>query len=228
MDHLVVAFGGMSDVSFVQIPLAAFRCGAQERRLPERNPEGMTAITDRVRPHIVLVGVAAVGKTTLGAAVAPKVGLPFYDNEQVMERRHGVTLEDLSRKPENDEIIDRLLWETYQELAAETKRTLIVASPRLLGRRDFWELTRERAVTIHLRSTPLKVLRRDTALQTGVPLSQVSLSEADKAAYYYYYWWRLRHCQKANHELRLQGDFEVDGARLAEFVGSVIATVSRR
>ena len=28
----------------------------------------MTGITDRIGPHIVLVGVAAVGKTTLGAA----------------------------------------------------------------------------------------------------------------------------------------------------------------
>ena len=187
----------------------------------------MTLTADQIRPHIVLVGVAAVGKTTLGATVAPKVALPFYDNELTMERRHGVTIEDLSRKPENDKIIDRLLWETYQELVVEPERTLIVASPRLLGRRDFWELTRERAVTIHLRTTPLKVLRRDVATQKGVPFSQVSLSEADKEAYYYYYWWRLRHCQKADHELRLQGDLEVDGTRLAELVGSVIATVLR-
>lgn len=179
----------------------------------------MTRRTDRIRPHIVLVGVAAVGKTTLGTAVAQKAGLPFYDNDLTMERRRGVTIEDLSRKPENDETINRLLWETYQQLAAETERTLVVASPRLLGRRDFWELTRERAVTIHLRSTPLKVLRRDVAAQRGVPLSEVILSDADKAAYYYYYWWRLRHCQKADHELRLHGDLDVDTARLAEVVG---------
>lgn len=47
-------------------------------------------VVTRIRPHIVLVGVAAVGKTTLGAAVAPMIGLPFRDNELVMERRHGV------------------------------------------------------------------------------------------------------------------------------------------
>ncbi len=159
----------------------------------------------------------------MGAEVAPRVGLPFRDNELVMERRHGVTIEDLSRKPENDEVIDRLLWETYQELTAAAERTLIVASPRLLGRRDFWELTRAHAVTIHLRSTPLKVLRRDMAAQTGVPLSEVRLTEVDKEAYYYYYWWRIRHCQKAEHELRLQGDLITDAARLAEVVRSVLA-----
>ena len=108
--------------------------------------------------HIVLVGVAAVGKTTLGAAVAPTTGLLFRDNELVMQQIRGVTIEELSRTSENDAVIDGLLWETYQELAAQTERTLIAASPRLLGRRDFWELTRERSVTIHLRSTPLKVL----------------------------------------------------------------------
>ncbi len=186
----------------------------------------MSSIDDRIRPHVVIVGVAAVGKTTLGAAVAPKVGVPFRDNELTMERRHGVTIEELSRKPENDEIIDRLLWETYQELLAAADRTLVAATPRLLGRSDFWELTRERAITVHLRSKPLRVLRRDAALQQGVPLSQVVLSEADKAQFYYYYWWRLRHCQKADHELRLQGKIEVDVARLTEVVGSLL-TASR-
>ena len=141
---------------------------------------GMTPAVYRTRPHIVLVGVAAVGKTTLGAAAAPMIGLPLFDNELTMERQRGVTIEELSHKPENDEVIDRLLWETYQELAAAAERTLIVASPRLVGRRDFWDLTRQRAVTIHLRSTPLKVLRRDVAAQTGVQLADVSLSEADK------------------------------------------------
>lgn len=185
----------------------------------------MTPETDRIRPHIVLVGVAAVGKTTLGAAVAPAVGVPFYDNELTMERRRGVTIDELSRKPDNDEVIDGLLWETYQELVTQTNRTLIAVSPRLLGRRDFWELTRERSVTIHLRSTPLKVLRRDVAMQTGVLLSDVSLSEADREAYYYYYWWRLRHCQKADQELRLHGDLAADTARLAEVVGSLLTGV---
>ena len=165
--------------------------------------------------------MAAVGKTTLGAAVAPTIGLPFRDNELVMQQMRGVTIEELSRKPENDAVIDGLLWEAYQELATQAERTLIAASPRLLGRRDFWELTRERSVTIHLRSTPLRVLHRDVAAQTGVPLSDVSLSEADKEAYYYYYWWRLRHCQKADHELRLQGELTTDTARLAEFIGSL-------
>ena len=69
----------------------------------------MTGITDRIGPHIVLVGVAAVGKTTLGAAAAQQVRLPFCDNDLTIERRHGVTFEDLSRKPENDDVIDGLL-----------------------------------------------------------------------------------------------------------------------
>lgn len=174
--------------------------------------------TDRERRHIVLVGVAAVGKTTLGAAVAPEVGLPFADNEFEMERRHGVTIEDLSCKPENDEMIDALLWETHQALLAATGRTLIVATPRLLGRRGFWDLTCGHATTIHVRSTPLRVLRQDIAMQKGVPLCDVTLSERDKAVFYHYYWWRVRHCMKADHELRLQGNVAIDAARLAELV----------
>ena len=59
------------------------------------------------------------------------------------------------------------------------------------------------------------------AAQKGVLLSDVRLSEADKEAYYYYYWWRLRHCQKADYEIRLQGDLATDTARLAEVIGSL-------
>ncbi len=176
------AMGLLAFVGTLMSVVAAFTCGLQPYRtlffafmaVSARWPMAGVAVVsgkssamshevEPVRPHIVLVGVASVGKTTLGAAVAPKVRLPFYDNDLTMERGHGVTIEDLSGKPGNDEIIDDLLWRTYSDVVAATERTLITVSPRLVGRRDFWELTRKRAVSIHLRRTPLEVLRHDVA-----------------------------------------------------------------
>lgn len=176
---------------------------------------------DKARPrHVVLVGVAAVGKTTLGQAAAPLAGLPFADTDLAMEHRCGVTIEELSGESDGDARIDRLLWETYRALVDARKPMLIAAPPRLLGRRDFWPLTRGRTVSVHLRSTPLRVLRQDAALQQGVPIGTVVVTDAHRAAFYDYYWWRLRHCQKADHELRLTGNLEDDVRRLAELVRS--------
>jgi shikimate kinase len=168
--------------------------------------------------HVVLVGVAAVGKTTLGRLVGPRVGIPFVDHDEFMEQRHGVSIAELAEEADGDARIDALLWEAYEDLMRLPQRVLVAASPRLLGRRAFWRLTRARAMSVHLRGTPLRVLRQDVALQRGIPLEEVRLTQALRAHFYRYYWWRLRHCQHADVELRLTGDLEADAARLAELV----------
>jgi shikimate kinase len=191
-------------------------------------PDNMLPFSDRIGPcHVVLVGVAAVGKTTLGRATAPLVGLPFADTDLTMEEQYGTTIDELSRKPDGDARIDGLLWETYQALVNVRPPTLIAAPPRLLGRRDFWRLTRERAVSVHLRSTPLRVLRQDMALRHDVPVSEVVVTDSDRIGFSEYYWWRLRHGRKADYELRLTGLLQDDVQRLAELVRSWVGTTRR-
>ena len=97
--------------------------------------------------HVILAGVAAVGKTTLGLATAPLLCLLFADTDLTMEQQYGVTIDELSREPGGDARIGGLLWEIYQALVNVRPPTLIAAPPRLLA--PEWE----RAVSVHLRST---------------------------------------------------------------------------
>ena len=39
--------------------------------------------------HVVLVGFMGAGKSTLGAEVARRLGRPFVDLDDELERRHG-------------------------------------------------------------------------------------------------------------------------------------------
>lgn len=174
------------------------------------------------RRHVVFVGVAAVGKTTLGALTAPLIAMPFADTDLTMERWHAVTIEELSQQPGGDGRIDQLLWQTYQALVETRKPTLIAAPPRLAGRGDFWQLTHERAVSIHLRSKPLRVLRQALALERQLSAAEVEVSDSDRARFYEYYWWRLRHCRHAEHEFRLGGDLEADARALGAAVREIL------
>jgi len=46
-------------------------------------------------PHIFLVGFMGCGKSTVGPVLADKLGLPFIDNDQVIEARVASTIADL-------------------------------------------------------------------------------------------------------------------------------------
>lgn len=45
--------------------------------------------------HIILVGLPGAGKTTVGRAVAARLGVRFLDFDQEIERREGVTVAEL-------------------------------------------------------------------------------------------------------------------------------------
>ena len=46
-------------------------------------------------PHVVLVGMMAVGKTTVGRQVAEHLGRPFFDSDQMVEQRTGLTVREI-------------------------------------------------------------------------------------------------------------------------------------
>ena len=50
---------------------------------------------DPLRPHIILVGLPGAGKTTVGSAVASRLGRSFLDLDREIERREGTTIATL-------------------------------------------------------------------------------------------------------------------------------------
>lgn len=48
-----------------------------------------------MRRHIVLVGLPGSGKSTVGRAVAERIGAPFSDVDEIVEAESGLTVEEL-------------------------------------------------------------------------------------------------------------------------------------
>ncbi len=58
-------------------------------RGPGRSDEGGS--DDGSRDHLVILGLMGVGKTTVGAAVAARLGRPLHDSDAAIERLLGIT-----------------------------------------------------------------------------------------------------------------------------------------
>jgi shikimate kinase len=164
--------------------------------------------------------VAAVGKTTLGRRLAQELGYPFADVDLTTVHETGKSIETLLAEVGGSGL-NALLWQAYKKMLEARDRTIIVVSPRLLNRPSFWSLTRQHAMTIHVRSTPLKVLRRELAAEQAVPENEVVITKKMKTRHYRYYWWRLRHCQNADYEIRISGCLEKDVTELMAFLQAI-------
>lgn len=53
------------------------------------------SVADPARPHLILVGLPGCGKSTVGRAVAERLGRGFLDFDQEIERRQGKTIAEI-------------------------------------------------------------------------------------------------------------------------------------
>jgi shikimate kinase len=56
-------------------------------------PNGL--VTDHMGPHLILVGISGAGKSTVGVAVAERLGRTFMDLDREIERREQATVAEL-------------------------------------------------------------------------------------------------------------------------------------
>lgn len=129
--------------------------------------------------RIALVGFMGSGKTTVGRALAKRLGYDFLDSDDEIESRSGLRVAD----------IFRLRGEAFfRELEADAVRHILQASGRVLatGGGAFVQPAcadeiLARAFTVHLSCDFTEAFRR-AALQGGRPL--VDRGEADAASLY--------------------------------------------
>ena len=87
--------------------------------------------------NIVLVGVAGVGKTTLGALAAERLGLPFIDVDVEHERETGSDVDTLLDQYGDEGYNQRLLEYCIRQFE-KRERAVIAVPPRLMNYRRFW------------------------------------------------------------------------------------------
>ena len=138
---------------------------------------------------LVLVGMPASGKTTIGRFLAARKGVPFYDTDEMVTLLTGQTPAQLFA--ELGEAFFREKEREALQIALDMGRAVIASGGGLPCYADNMELILNRAHSVYL-SVPVPVLQQRIAAQgAGRPLfaglSKAKLNKALKAL------WELRH-----------------------------------
>jgi shikimate kinase len=184
-------------------------------RIAEHQSEG-------TKKNVILVGVAGVGKTTLGKLAAKRLGMSFVDVDMEFEDTESSDIDTLLERYGEDEFDKRLL-NYFSEIINRNNNTVFAAPARITHYKRFWEVVKKNGVSIHLQGEPMEVYMRQDMLVMGRKLTEKDkLKKHYKRMFYDYYWWRLRHCQKADYMLRIVGNKQTDTENLCKKITEII------
>jgi shikimate kinase len=134
---------------------------------------------DRAVPHLILVGLPGAGKTTVGRAVAEKLGRPFLDFDEEIVRREGMSIAEIfALKGEGHfrELERRLT----KELAV-TDGMVVAPGGGWIANADVVRIVRPPATLVYLEVSPAVALARlgperrtRPLLQRPEPLSELT------------------------------------------------------
>ncbi|HVS60188.1 MAG TPA: shikimate kinase [Gemmatimonadaceae bacterium] len=115
-------------------------------------------------PHLILVGLPGVGKTTIGRAAARRLGRSFLDFDQEIERRSGMQVHEIFRL-KGEEHFRALELALTHELSSSGG---MVLSPGggWITQTSSVELLRSAGRIIYLRASPEAVARRLRRVET--------------------------------------------------------------
>lgn len=193
-----------------------------KRHRGRRTTRGRAAMDDGPATNIALVGVAGVGKTTLGALAAEGLGMAFVDIDVAFEEAEGADIDTLIDKYGEDGY-DRRLFDLLEESLAVSERTIVAVPARLMSSRGLWDVLAARAVSVHLRGEPMDIYHRQPLYLRGRMLTDEEKLEGRWLRDFMdYYRWRLEHCERAEHTVRVEGDKGRDTERLCERIRMIV------
>ena len=109
--------------------------------------------------HIVLVGLPAVGKSTIGRRLARHLGRPFHDTDAVVERLAGRTIASIFEHDGEPAFRD-LEAQALAEIAMHPEASVIATGGGIVTDARCRAVLLEHAFTVYLRSPPLDLLER--------------------------------------------------------------------
>jgi shikimate kinase len=115
-------------------------------------------------PHLILVGLPGVGKTTIGKAVARRLGRQFLDFDQEIERRSGMEVREIFRL-KGEEHFREMEFALTKELSVTGGMVLSPGGGWIAQQRSV-ELLRSNGRIIYLRASPEAVARRLRRVET--------------------------------------------------------------
>jgi shikimate kinase len=115
-------------------------------------------------PHLILVGLPGVGKSTIGRAAARQLGRPFLDFDQEIERRSGMSIREIFRLKGEDHFRAQE-FELTKELSA-TGGMVLSPGGGWITQEGSVELLRSAGRIIYLRASPDAVAKRLQRVET--------------------------------------------------------------
>ena len=115
-------------------------------------------------PHLIIVGLPGVGKTTIGRAAARKLGRPFLDFDEEIERRSGMEVREIFRL-KGEEHFRTLEFALTRELSS-TGGMVLSPGGGWITQPGSVELLRSTGRIIYLRASPEAVARRLRRVET--------------------------------------------------------------
>ena len=120
-------------------------------------------------PHLVLVGLPGVGKTTVGRLAAARLGMGFLDFDEEIERREGLTVSRIF-----SEHGERHFRALERALTAELRRhpaaMILAPGGGWIENADVVALLRPPARLVYLKASPRTVLDRLGSGRSDRPL----------------------------------------------------------
>jgi shikimate kinase len=165
-------------------------------------------------PHLILVGLPGVGKTTIGRAAARQLGRQFLDFDQEIERRSGMSVREIFRL-KGEEHFRGLEFALTEELSRGGGMVLSPGGGWITQQKSV-ELLRSAGRIIYLRASPEAVARRLRRVETR-PL----LAGRDPAV-------ALRELYEKRRSLYETADMVLDTERLArqQLIAKVVELAS--
>lgn len=154
------------------------------------------------RQAVVFVGMRGAGKSTVGRAVAARLGAPFVEVDEAIEARAMMPLGTLF----SEHGVDRyraLELAVVEELLNRRERVVLATGGSLVTQPELWAMVRRQARTVWLRARPESHLRRVEAQGDSRPTH----GRADALA-------ELRRLLSAREPGYAQADLTIDTDRL--------------
>jgi len=131
--------------------------------------------------NLYLVGFMGTGKTTVGRAVAHRLGFALLDSDQEIERLRGKTIADIFAQ--EGEPAFRVMEREFVERGHPTGRTVVSCGGGLVVQPGMLELLKTKGVVVCLHASIETILAR-TARHRNRPLLEVEDPEARVRALY--------------------------------------------
>jgi XRE family aerobic/anaerobic benzoate catabolism transcriptional regulator len=147
------------EVSLAELVATAGPLDDDVARFARLSPPARAELVGHRRRALVFVGLRGAGKTTVGRAVATRLGAPFFEVDEVIEARAGMPLGTLFSEHgvERYRALEKVVVE---ELLAGEGRVVLATGGSLVTDFDLWAHVRRHAQTVWLRARAESHLRR--------------------------------------------------------------------